>query len=90
MVALNAVIQDKKENLREYVERFTRAGVKVQGAHDGLKCFIFDSNLRDDCKFKEELGLRAAKDMNDLLLTRTQSYINYEEKKLAEEAIRNK
>jgi len=89
MATLNVVVHDKKETLREYVEHFTRAGVEVQGDHDGLKCFIFERNLRDDCKFKEELGFRAAKDMNDLL-TRAQPYINYEEKKLEEEALKNK
>jgi len=80
MEALNAIVQDKKETLKEYVERFTRAGVEVSRAHHGMKFFIFESNP------KEELGLRAAKDMNDLL-TRAQPYINYEEKKLAEEAL---
>jgi len=89
MSALNDVVLDKKETLREYVERFTQEGVKVQCAHAGLKCFIFESNLRDDCKLKEELGLQAATDMNDLL-TRVQPYINYKENKLAEEALRKK
>lgn len=89
MVAWNAVVQDKKETSREYIESFTRAGVEVQGAQDGSECFIFVSDLRDDCKFKEELGFRAAKDMNNLL-TRTQLYINYYEKKLEEEALINK
>jgi len=54
-----------------------------------LKCFIFESNLHDDCKFKEELGLRAAKDTK-YLLTRAQQHINYKEKKLEEEAPRSK
>ena len=71
------------------MECFTQAGVEILGAHDGLKCFIFESNLREDCKFKKELGLQAAKDMNDLL-TCAQPYINYEEKKLAEEALKSK
>jgi hypothetical protein len=66
MVALNSIIQDKKETLREYVERFTRVDVEVQGAQDGLNCFIFENNLRNDCKFKEELGLPTTKDMSDL------------------------
>lgn len=66
MATLNAIVQDKKENLREYVERFTREGVEVHGANDGLKCFIIENNLRDDCKFKEELGIHAAKDMSNL------------------------
>jgi hypothetical protein len=79
MVALNAIVLDKKETLREYLKCFTRAGVEVPGAHDGLKCFIFESYLRDDCKFKEELGLRTANDMNNLL-TCTPPYINYKEK----------
>jgi len=82
MAALIAIIQDKKETLREYVEQFTWAGVEVSGAHDGVKCFTFK-----DCKFREKLRLRAAKDMNNLL-TRAQPYINYEEKKLVEEALK--
>jgi len=89
MAALNAIVKDKKETLREYIERFTRAGVEVLGAHGGLKCFLFKNNLRDVCKFKEELGLSAAKDMNDLL-TRAQPYIKYKEKKLAEEALKRR
>jgi len=71
------------------MERFTRVGVEVPGIHDGLKCFIFENNLHDDCKFKEELRLWVAKHMN-ALLTRAQPYINYEEKKLAEETLRSK
>jgi len=86
---LNAIIQDKNETLREYVECFPRAGVEVSSTHVRLKCFIFESNLRDDGKIKEELGLRATKDRNDLL-TRTQTYVNYVEKKLVEEALRSR
>ena len=86
---MNAIVQDKKETLREYMERFIRAGVEVPGAYERLKFFIFESKLRDDCKFKEELEIREAKDMNDLL-TRAQLYINYKKKKLAEEEIRSK
>jgi len=37
MEALNAIVQDEKETLMEYVEHFTREGVQVQGAHDRLK-----------------------------------------------------
>jgi len=89
MVVVNAIVQEKKETLREYVERFTMAGVEVSGAHEGLKCFIYESNLREDYKFKEELRLQEAKDMTDLLM-RAQPYIYYEEKKLAEEALKSR
>lgn len=80
MTTLNAVVEDKKETLRECVDNFTRADVDVLGAHDGLKCFIFESNLRDECKLKEDFGLWAAKELNDLLM-RAQLYINYKENK---------
>lgn len=58
------------------------------------KCFIFETNIREDCKFKEALGPKAARDMHDLLtraqpydlLTRAQPYIDYEEKKITKEA----
>jgi len=42
-----------------YVERFTHEGVEFYGEHDNLKCFIYENNLHDDYKFKEELGHRA-------------------------------
>lgn len=67
MAARNTIVYEKKEILWEYVEQFTRAGVEVHGAKDSLKCFIFENNLRNDCEFKEELGLRATRDMIDLL-----------------------
>jgi len=37
MGALDVIVKDKKETPREYIERFTRAGVEVQGANDDLK-----------------------------------------------------
>lgn len=61
---LNAFVQDNKKTVREYVKRFTRVGVDVQGAREGLKYFIFESNLRENYKFKESLGLQEAKDMS--------------------------
>ena len=73
MASLNVVVLNKKATMREYVERFSRADIEVPGAQDDFKCFIFERNLRDDCKFKEELGLQAAKHMNDLL-TRAQPH----------------
>lgn len=79
----------EQESLREYVECFTRASIEVHGAQNGLKCSVFESDLREDYKFKKELGLRVDKDMSDLL-THAQPYINYEEKKLAEEALISK
>jgi len=37
MVALNDVVQGKKETPREYLERFIPEGEQVQGAQDSLK-----------------------------------------------------
>lgn len=84
MAALNTIIQGrkKKETLREHVERFTSEGVEVYGAHDNLEYFIFENNLCHERKFKEELGLRAARDISDLLV-QVQPYINYKEKRMA-------
>lgn len=70
------------------MERFTSEGVEVYGAHDNLEYFMFENNLCHECKFKEELGLRAARDISDLLV-QVQPYINYEEKRMAEEAMKN-
>jgi hypothetical protein len=65
------------------------SGQEIHGAQDSLKCFIFENNLHDDFKFKKELELRVARDKSDLL-TRVQPYINYEEKRLAENALKSK
>jgi len=89
MVALNIIIQGKKETLREYVERFTCEGVEVYGTYGNLKCFIFENKHNDDCKFKDELGLRVVRDMSDLLV-HAHAYINYKENKLADEAVKRK
>ncbi|GAU22979.1 hypothetical protein TSUD_98060 [Trifolium subterraneum] len=40
VASLSAIVQDKKETLREYVEPFTREVVDVKGADDKLKCYI--------------------------------------------------
>ncbi|MCH81098.1 hypothetical protein A2U01_0001877 [Trifolium medium] len=61
------------------IERFTKEANKVKGANDKLKCYIFENGLRHDTKFKEKLGLKEPKDMQDLL-SHAQCYINYEEK----------
>ncbi|MCI58465.1 hypothetical protein A2U01_0079720, partial [Trifolium medium] len=67
----------------------TREAIEVKGTNDKLKCYIFENGLRHDTKFKEKLGLKEPKDMQDLL-SRAQRYINYEEKLLGERAEKNK
>ena len=71
------------------MEQITWESVEVLGAHNGLTCFIFESNLRDNCKFKEVVGFWVAKDMNDFLMS-AQPYINYKEKKLPEEVLKRR
>ncbi|MCH80822.1 hypothetical protein A2U01_0001596 [Trifolium medium] len=83
MASLSNIIQGKEESLRDYIERFTKEAIEVKGAHDTLKCYIFEKGLRSDTKFKEKLGLKELKDMQDIL-SRAQNYINYEEKMLRE------
>jgi hypothetical protein len=80
---LSAIVQGKKETLREYIERFTRTAVDVKDSDDKLLCWIFKKGLKPDSMFKEKLGLEAPLNMHDLL-TRAQPYINYEEKLMAE------
>lgn len=87
MVALNVIIQGTKETLNGYVERLTFEGVEVYGTYVILKCFIFENNLCDNYKFKEELGLWVVRDLIDLLV-HAHPYINYKEKKLAEKVVK--
>lgn len=46
----------QERNSKGVRRSFHSGGGRSEGAQDGLKCFIFESNLRDDCKFNEELG----------------------------------
>jgi hypothetical protein len=64
VASLNAIIQEKKETMREYVKRFTREVVEVKGFYDKLKCYILKKGFYDMTE----------------LLTRAQPCINYEEK----------
>ncbi|MCI23327.1 hypothetical protein A2U01_0044506, partial [Trifolium medium] len=89
MASLSNILQGKDESLRNYIERFTREAIEVKGTNNKLKCYIFENGLRHDTKFKEKLGLKEPKDMQDLL-SRAQCYINYEEKMLGERAEKNK
>jgi len=57
--------------------------------NDKLKCFVYENYLSKKYKFKEELGLKEPKDMNELLI-RLQHYTNYEEKWLEAEVVKNK
>ncbi|MCI45778.1 hypothetical protein A2U01_0067017, partial [Trifolium medium] len=63
MASLSNIVQGKEESLRDYIERFTREAIEIKGAHDMLKCYIFEKSLRNDTKFKEKLGLKEPRDM---------------------------
>ncbi|MCH88341.1 hypothetical protein A2U01_0009225, partial [Trifolium medium] len=62
MVSLSNIIQGKEESLRDYIERFTREAIEIKGAHDKLKCYIFEKGLWNDTKkdekTREERGRR--------------------------------
>jgi hypothetical protein len=47
--------------------------------------YIFEKGMRSDTKFKKKLGIKEARDMQDLL-SRAQNYINYEKQMLGEKA----
>jgi hypothetical protein len=61
MASLNSIIQEKKKNLKEYVERFTREGVEVHGAQDSLKCFIFERTSATTASLRKSLALGGQK-----------------------------
>ncbi|MCI41201.1 hypothetical protein A2U01_0062434, partial [Trifolium medium] len=67
MASLSNIILGKEESLRDYIERFTRDAIEIKGAHDMLKCYIFEKGLKNGTKFKEKLGLKEPRDMQDLL-----------------------
>jgi hypothetical protein len=85
VASLSNIIQGKEETLRDCIERFTREDIEVKVTNDKLKCYIFEKGLRSDTKFKEKLGHKEPRDMQDML-SRAQNYTNHEENMLGEKA----
>lgn len=83
MVALSGVTQGKKETLRAYFDWFTKVVVAIEGTNESLQCLIFEKGLWPDNTFWEKLGHKEAYNLKDLL-SRAQSYIDYEDKLLTD------
>lgn len=68
IVILSEIEQNKKEILREYIDRFTKVLEEVRGTNNKFKCWIFKRGLRLDCMFHEKLDLEGSYSLENLLV----------------------
>lgn len=83
MVIIIRVTQGKKKTLYVCINHFIKV-VVVIGSYEILKCWIFEKSLGLDYSFKEKSVWKEVCNLNDLLCM-VHTYINYEEKLLADE-----
>lgn len=62
-----------------YIDQFMQVAVEVEGAVTGLKCWIFENDLLQDCPFRQKLGRMEAYTIQNLF-NKAQSFFNLEEK----------
>lgn len=65
----------------EYIDKFTKVVVAVEGGEYGFKCWIFKKGLKADCQLQEKFGLEVMDKMNELL-DNARTYMNREEELL--------
>ncbi|MCI36546.1 hypothetical protein A2U01_0057769, partial [Trifolium medium] len=74
------------EPLRRYIERFNKEAVQVNTT-DGMKKYLLERGLRPRSDFAKVVGIEKPRSLDELL-SKAQSYIQYEEREVAD-AIRH-
>ncbi|MCI19684.1 hypothetical protein A2U01_0040844 [Trifolium medium] len=83
---LEAIYQGKDEPLRRYIERFNKEVVQVNTTDD-MKKYLLECGLRPRSNFAKAVGIEKSRSLDELL-AKAQSYIQYEEREVAD-AIRH-
>ena len=78
MAFLEATVQGRSEPLRDYIERFNKEAVQVQGADDNMKQYLITRGLREGTDAKKVVRLDHPETYNQLLAI-VKTYIHYEE-----------
>ncbi|XP_058787920.1 uncharacterized protein LOC131662215 [Vicia villosa] len=79
--SLEAIIHEKDESLRAYIERFNKEAVQVSTtAH--MKKFLLERGLRPCSDFAKAVGIETPAILNEFFL-KAQAYIQYEENEAA-------
>ncbi|XP_058774979.1 uncharacterized protein LOC131649235 [Vicia villosa] len=79
--SLEAIIEEKDESLRAYIERFNKEAVQVSTtAH--MKKFLLKRGLRPRSDFAKDVGIETPATLDEFFL-KAQAYIQYEEKEAA-------
>lgn len=54
--------------MRSYIDRFTQILIEVDGAQEGLQCWIFENDLLSAHSFRKKLGKRKVKYVQKILI----------------------
>jgi len=89
VVSLESTIQGKSEPLRDYIERFNKEVVQVQGADESMKKYLIAKGLRAGTKVKKAVQFDRPRTFNEFLAI-AKTYIRYEEELYADSLNRNR
>jgi len=78
VASLEAIVQGKREPLRDYIERFSKEVAQVCGADENMKQYLITRGLREDRDVKKDVRLDRPETYNQLLAI-FKTYIRYEE-----------
>jgi hypothetical protein len=83
VASLEAIVQGKREPLRDYIERFNKEAVQVRGADETMKRYLIAKGLREGTNVKKAVRLDRQRPLNEFLAI-AKIYIAYEEKLYAD------
>lgn len=79
MASLEAIVQGKREPLRDYnIERFNKKVVQIRGADETMKWYLISKGLREGTYVKKVVRLDRPRTLHEFLAI-TKIYIRYEE-----------
>jgi hypothetical protein len=68
VASLEAIVQEKSEPLRDYIERFNKEVVQVQGADETMKRYLIAKGLREGTDVKKAVRLDRPRTLNEFLV----------------------
>jgi len=83
MASLEAIVQGKREPLRDYIERFNKEVVQVRGDDETMKRYLIAKGLREGTDVKKAVILDRPRTLNEFLAI-AKIYIGYEEELYAD------
>jgi len=83
VASLEAILQGKREPLRDYIEIFNKEAVQVRGAEDSMKPYLITKGLREGTYVKKVVRMDRPSTLNEFLAI-AKIYITYEKELYAD------